>query len=137
MSMPLAMAMSMPNHQASIDARLLPEIIEAYFADKAPHLDPQTESNYRVQLHPWIAFWETQTAVHQFTLSPGIFVAALDWIRGAHKNSHGRTPHPTTIFNCFTRVKGVLNWAFKHNCTGNINVAEWCPKLGRPRSSVD
>ncbi|MCC6454155.1 MAG: hypothetical protein IT328_04380 [Caldilineaceae bacterium] len=133
---PMSSAMTLPHQQVSIDARILPEIIEAYFEAKATDISEVTMSNYRIQLLPFMAFWKQKVDVHQYTLSPAILTAAKDWIKNEYINTLGKHPHPTTVFNCFTRMRGVLNWAFRNNCTGTINVAEWCPKLRRGNSEL-
>lgn len=85
-------AMTLPHQQVSIDAHILPEIIEAYFAAKAPDIGDVTMSNYRIQLMPFMAFWEKRTDLHQYHLSPAILSAAVEWIKTEHRNTLGNKP---------------------------------------------
>lgn len=135
MSLPAA-TMSLPQPHTAIDARILPDVIEAYFAAKAPHIGAQTRKNYRHQLAPWTAFWRDCAEIHNYRLSPDVLEKALEWIRSTYKNANGQSPHPTSVAYCFRRLKGALSWAFKNNCTGNVNAAEWCPMTRRGVSDL-
>lgn len=48
-------------------------------------------------------------------------------MRSDYRNARERTPHETSIAHCWTRLRQVFNWAYTNNCTGNVNLSEWCP----------
>ena len=124
-------AISLPERHQSIDAALLPQIIELYLSTKLATgaITPKTEKNYRNNLNPWVAYWDACAAQHQQTISPEILTNALTWMRTDYRNARARTPHETSVHHCWVRLRQVFNWAYANNCTGNVNLAEWCPPL--------
>lgn len=124
-------AFTLPERRSTIDATLLPQIIELYLSTKLSTgaIAPRTEQNYRNNLNPWFAYWRCCADQHANMLSPEILAQALAWMRSDHRNARERTPHETSIHHCWVRLRQVFNWAYKNNCTGTTNLAEWCPPL--------
>jgi len=124
-------AITLPRRHASIDAALLPQIIDLYLSSKLSTgaITPRTAQNYRNNLNPWFAYWEAHRELHGETLSPEVLAHALGWMRADYRNARARTPHETSIAHCWTRLRQVFNWAYANNCTGNINLSEWCPDV--------
>lgn len=123
--------LSLPERRQSIDATLLPEIIELYLSTKLATgtITARTEKNYRNNLNPWFEYWRVCAGQHANLLSPEILAQALAWMRTDYRNVRERTPHETSIRHCWVRLRQVFNWAYKNNCTGTTNLAEWCPPL--------
>lgn len=122
----------------AIDAYALEQIVEDYFRFKEHEgkIRPTTITNYRIHLKPFLDFWRECSDVHQWQLSQEMLSTAAEWIKSEWRNSQGEKPHPTTVFNCFTRVRGILNWAYEAGCTGGINAATWCPSVRRKTSML-
>ncbi len=123
--------LSLPSTVESIDATLLPRILELYFEDKVLRgkVSELTIKNYRVYLRPWDAFWEQKPDLHNHRLSRETFSVALNWIRTEYINARGWQPDENSIVQCFIRLRQALKWAFEAGCTGNINLTDWCPVL--------
>lgn len=122
---------SLPERRQSIDATLLPQIIELYLSTKLATgaIAPRTEKNYRNNLNPWFEYWRACADQHGYRLSPEILAQALVWMRTEYRNVRLRSPHETSIHHCWVRLRQVFNWAYANNCTGTTNLAEWCPPL--------
>ena len=123
--------LSLPERRQSIDATLLPEIIELYLEEKVSSraISLKTAANYRAYLAPWVAFWESCAAEHDYHLSPAVFQAAERWMRTVYRNKRGWRPDENALAYCFRRLRQVLKWAYENNCTGTMNVMDWCPAL--------
>lgn len=124
-------ALSLPERRQYIEATLLPQVIELYMADRlgSGAISPKTAANYRAYLAPWEAFWHQQAAVYDYRLSPEIFRAATEWIRTQYRNKRGWKADENAVAYCFKRLRQVLKWAYENNCTGNMNIMDWCPAL--------
>lgn len=131
-------AFSLPERHQRIDAQLLPKIIELYISTKLADgaIGKGTATTYRVQLNPWFAFWDQCEDTHQHSLSPEIMKIALDWVRTTYRNQHGRPPAPTSVYDCFSRLKQAFAWAFENNCTGNVNLVSWVPPIRQPEVNL-
>lgn len=126
--------LSLPERHQAIDATLLPQIIELYISTKLADgaIGKGTAVTYRVQLNPWFAFWAQCGDIHRNTLSPEVLKLALEWIRTGYRNQQGRSPAPMSVYDCFARLKQAFAWAFQNNCTGNVNLVNWCPPVRQP-----
>lgn len=134
----MPISLSLPIQQEALDAALLPDIIELYISTKARDgaITPKTEHNYRNQLNPWFAFWEECPDVHHGQLSPAILRAALDWMRTDYRTRLDRPPAANSVAHCWTRLKQVFLWAFTANCTGTVNLCDWCPQVDHVEPNV-
>lgn len=129
-----AMALPAAPH-SSIEARLLPQIIEAYLRtiEETGAVKRQTAVSYRQQLKPWLAFWDSCAQIHNYTLSRAILAQALHWIETEYRTQRFDRPLSAMgVYDCFNRLKQVFHWAYRNNATGTIDVAEWCPPLKQP-----
>ena len=124
-------AIQFPTARASIDARLLPDIIELYLTTKRRDgvIAARTEKAYRHHLAPWIAYWSEHAAAHDHMLAPAVFNAALLWMQTTYRNRRKRSPQHNSIAHCWTVLRQALTWAYQQNCTGNVNLADWCPAV--------
>ncbi len=55
--------------------------------------------------------------------------AALNWVRTDYRTRLGKPLSQTSIYDCFLRLRQVLQWAFTANCTGSVNLADWVPRI--------
>lgn len=124
-------ALSLPNAPATVDARLFEEIVTWYLDAKRTQIRADTVANYRNQLNPFLSFWKKYAPTHDYKLSPDIMRTSLDYVRHEYLTATGRKPSSSTIFNCFNRLKQVFHWAYRHNCTGTLDLSDWCPILPR------
>ncbi len=131
-------AMTLPERTTSIDARLLPDIIEMYLTAKQADgvITDKTAHNYRNQLNPWVTFWQECPDVHEHRLSSAILHKALVWMRTDYRTRLERAPAANSVAHCWTRLKQVFLWAFTSNCTGTINLCDWCPYVGHVEPDV-
>lgn len=122
---------SLPERRQTIDATLLPQIIDLYIEDKVSTgaISLKTARNYRSYLAPWVEFWELHAGEYEHHLSPEVFRAAEKWMRTEYLNKRGWRPDENALAYCFKRLRQVLKWAYEHNCTGNMNIMDWCPAL--------
>lgn len=119
--------MTLPTRQESLDAALLPEILELYFEAKRAEIAPRTLHSYRNQLAPFLAFWEQQADFHQHRLSQDVLAEAVRWIRSDYRNSRGTPAAPHSVADCIVRMKQFFKWAYQNNCTGPIDLTKWTP----------
>lgn len=128
-------AMTLPKRHESVDCSLLPALLEMYLEAKRREnaISARTETNYRGQIAPFLQWFSARPDKQ---LTPDAFAEFLTWMRGDFQTRFGQAPAANTTAHCITRLKGLLNWCYRQNCTGGVNLADWLPQVRKVQSRL-
>ncbi|MGV0975795.1 MAG: tyrosine-type recombinase/integrase [Azonexus sp.] len=126
--------MTMPAPAESLDATMLPELLEHYFLDKRGTVSDSTLACYREQLAPFLRWFDEQCP--DGTLSKVRLSEFAQWMRTDYRTRYGTAPSVNTAAHCVGRFKGFAHWAYKAGCTGTVNLADWTPVMRKRTTSL-
>jgi integrase len=130
--------MKRPEPLSFVYAELLEDLIEHYFEHQLSHgiITKTTHRNYRIHMRPFVAWWQEFGPPNQYRLTRQLLQDSLEWIESEYRSLKGEPLARTTIEDCYARVRSVFHWLYRNNCTGSVNIAEWCPRLVRSQPKL-
>lgn len=118
----MMLAISQPATR-QVDAAALPTLIDDFLAAKAKQINERSAAGYRLDLAPFIAWWQQR---QNTILTDDSFVEMTDWIKAHYRNGFGQPASATTIWRTTKRVRQLLTWAHAKGYI-SVSLTDMCP----------